>query len=116
MDQSKRSAGLIAEDIACNYLTQEGLLLRGRNFYSRFGEIDIIMQDIDTLVFVEVRQRKSGYADALESISYFKQKKLLKAANYYLSKYANDSTPCRFDAVILNGDNQPLWLKNIIMS
>ena len=116
MDQSKRFQGSKAEDIACSYLIDQGMRLCGRNFYSRFGEIDLIMQDIDTIVFIEVRHRSSGYADALESISYTKQQKLLKAANYYLSKYANYTTPCRFDAVILDNSNKPIWLKNIIMS
>lgn len=115
-DKSNNSnkKGMEAELIAVNYLINNGLKFIVKNFYSRFGEIDIIMQDKDALVFVEVKKRIKGFTDGIESITYSKQQKLVKTANYYLLKYANYNQPCRFDAVIFNADNQVMWLKNII--
>lgn len=112
-----QATGHNAETDALYYLEQQNLRLLQRNFHSRFGEIDLIMQDKcdDTVVFVEVRQRKTGIADALTSISMAKQKKLIKAAQYYLLKCGHDIA-CRFDAVAIGADNQQIeWLKNIII-
>ena len=112
----KRVDGVVAENLATSYLLANGLVLCGRNFHSRFGEIDIIMQDKDgTVVFIEVRQRNSGHSAALESINYAKQKKLVQTAKYYLSKYATGNQACRFDVVAINGMHEVLWFKNVIM-
>lgn len=102
------------EDFALAYLKNNGLTLIYRNFHSRFGEIDLIMQDHDTTVFIEVKKRYSGIDNAIESISYTKQKKLVKTAQFYLSKKGYDLN-CRFDAIVIDGNNHMEWLKNIIM-
>lgn len=102
-----------AEDIALNYLLNQGLKLIERNFYSRFGEIDLIMRDKESLVFVEVKFRKNGVDSALESITYAKQKKLVKAAQFYLAKLGHECV-CRFDAVVFSNLEDIMWLKNII--
>ena len=106
--------GQQAEKLALKYLLQQHVKLIQRNFYSRFGEIDLIMQDQDTLIFVEVKQRKSGINTALESITIHKQKKLIKTAQYYLLKCGRQIN-CRFDAVVLDYNNTIKWLKNIII-
>lgn len=110
---STKETGNNGEDLALSYLENNGLKLVVRNFHSRFGEIDLIMQDHDTTIFVEVKKRQKGIDNAIESISYSKQKKLIKAAQYYLSKIGCEGN-CRFDAIAIDGDNQILWLKNII--
>jgi putative endonuclease len=107
-------SGNTGEDLALNYLQNNGLRLICRNFYSRFGEIDLIMQDHDTTVFIEVKKRGAGVDKALESISYTKQHKLIRAARYYLTKIGYE-TNCRFDAIAIDRNDQILWLKNIIM-
>ncbi len=109
-----KSIGAIAEDIAYSYLLKEGLSLVVKNFYSRFGEIDLIMRDDTTTVFVEVKMRTKGFDCGVESITYKKQQKLVKTANYYLLRYAKIDIPCRFDAVIITDINHISWLKNII--
>ena len=104
--------GQIAEDSALNYLKQQGLTLVQKNFHSRFGEIDLIMMDGITTVFVEVRKRASGIDSAIESVTPAKQKKLIKAAQFYLVKKGFD-IPCRFDLVAMD-KTEIKWLKNII--
>ncbi|MEN9945898.1 MAG: hypothetical protein RLZZ293_284, partial [Pseudomonadota bacterium] len=89
-------------------------LLVETNFTSRFGEIDIIMQDGDSLVFVEVKYRQAGIEQAIESITWSKQRKLIKTAQYYLLKVGYELN-CRFDAVVLDDHQQIEWLKNIIL-
>jgi putative endonuclease len=105
--------GQIAENIALNYLQQQGLLLIQKNFHSRFGEIDLIMHDKFTTVFVEVRKRNTGIDNAIESITPTKQRKLVKAAEYYMLKNRIEIA-CRFDLIAMDSKHQILWLKNII--
>jgi putative endonuclease len=113
LSNNNRKIGKTAEIFACKFLKQQGLKLVIQNFYSRFGEIDLVMKDEDTLVFVEVKQRQSSLDNAIESITPSKQKKLVLTAQYYLSKTSNNSN-CRFDVIAINGDNQINWLKNVI--
>ena len=108
-----KEIGNFAEKLALEYLQSKGLELITQNFNSRFGEIDLIMSDFDsTLVFVEVRHRKN-IDDAIESITLNKQRKLIKAAEYYLIKLGFDKN-CRFDAVVIDNKNNIEWLKNVI--
>jgi putative endonuclease len=65
-----RAEGERAEDAALAYLQQRGLILRARNYRSRFGEIDLVLDDRGTLVFVEVRKRSNPrYGSAADSIT-----------------------------------------------
>ena len=108
-----KSVGNDAEGIALSYLLNKGLRLITKNFYSRFGEIDIIMRDAEYIVFVEVRKRSGGFDHALESITYTKQQKLIRTAKYYLSKIGYDVC-CRFDVIAIDHGNNCNWLKNVI--
>ncbi|MCC2625700.1 MAG: YraN family protein [Burkholderiales bacterium] len=111
--ESRRKAGNVAEMFACKYLEQQGLKLVLQNFYSRFGEIDLIMTDNNTCVFVEVKQRKLGFDSAIESITPAKQKKLILTAQYYLLKTSKNIN-CRFDVIAMDAANNVKWLKNVI--
>jgi putative endonuclease len=84
-----------------------------RNYRCRFGEIDLVMSDGPTVVFVEVRYRRNqSFGGALESITAAKREKLLRAARHYMSG-RKEFPACRFDAVLLNGDTQELkWIEN----
>ena len=77
----------------------------------RGGEIDLIVRDRDgTLVFVEVRQRRSaGFGGAAASVDGRKRHRLVFAAQHFLSRYAAPP-PCRFDVVAIDGDSL-LWLR-----
>ena len=101
-----------SEDLALKYLKRRGLKLLMRNYSSRYGEIDLIMQDNDTLVFVEVRYRKhDDYGGAVGSVDYYKQSRIANTAASYLQAYSWDG-PCRFDIVAIQGKAKPQWIIN----
>jgi putative endonuclease len=108
------SAGAQAEQWAAQYLQQHGLKLVAQNYRSRFGEIDLIMQDGTSLVFIEVRlRRNANFGGAAASIDAHKQQRIIRTAHQYLAGLSH-TPPCRFDAVLLDnvkGENAQ-WLKN----
>lgn len=110
------NAGLAAEAAAVLFLQKQGMTLLERNYSCRFGEIDLIMREGHTLVFVEVRLRSNArFASAALSIDRHKQQKLIRAAQYYLQ--SNHLNPqCRFDAILYADVNQsaPEWIRNAI--
>ena len=106
--------GSDAEKAAIAYLQQQHLVLLAQNYRCRFGEIDLIMRDHDTLVFIEVRMRSNdAFGGAAASITPIKQAKLLRTARHYLAEI-NSEPPCRFDALLLSGaDGKKIeWIKN----
>jgi putative endonuclease len=112
---NQRLTGKKAEDVACSFLQRNGLSLVQRNYHCRYGEIDIIMQDSNTLVFVEVRYRTSiKFGSAAESVDSNKQRKLVFTANHYLQKYPTN-LPTRFDVVALSPHQEPEWITNAFM-
>ena len=110
------ASGDLAENLALEYLEQKAFKLETRNFNCRYGEVDLIMWDEDYLVFVEVRYRSSNdFGGALESIDYFKQQKLRRAAEFYLVRTKRNDCACRFDILCVNGNiNNPdyEWIAN----
>lgn len=109
----RREAGAVAEERALLHLVQQGLSLVQRNYRYKGGELDLVMRDGDTLVFVEVRQRASmRFGGAVASVNHAKQVKLVKTAQHYLQKQPS-MPPCRFDVVAVDGE-QLSWLKNVI--
>jgi putative endonuclease len=104
--------GAEAESAASHFLQQQGLKLLLQNYRSRFGEIDLIMEDGETLVFIEVRMRsQSHFGGAAASIDQRKQSKLISTAHVYLASL-NRIPPCRFDALLLDGNANIEWVKN----
>lgn len=93
--------GAWGEQKAAEYLARKGFTLVTRNYHSRYGEIDLIMEDAQYLVFVEVKLRKSSrYGTPAESVTRSKQEKLRNTALMYLQSHATDKQP-RFDVVEL---------------
>jgi putative endonuclease len=108
----KTLLGQSAEVRAESFLAAHGLTPLARNWRCRFGEIDLIMQDGSTRVFVEVRLRsRNDFGGAAASVTAAKQKKLLAAARQYLTTLKT-LPPCRFDVVALTGNAPPDWIKN----
>ena len=113
-----KKVGDAGEDAALEYLQKQGLRLVLRNFATPGrggGEVDLIMRDADgTLVFVEVRKRKSAsHGGAAASISFTKQRRIVFAARHYISRLAR-LPPCRFDVIAIEGtgDEQRVeWLR-----
>ena len=111
----KGDHGRKAEQLALDLLTSSKLKLVCKNYQCRYGEIDLIMKDSNTLVFVEVRYRKSQqYGGAIESIDTKKQNKLRLTASHYLQKNKS-SLNARFDVVLLSSltsKNEINWIKS----
>ncbi len=98
------SAGGSAEASAERYLQARGLVTVCKNYRARTGEIDLIMRQGDTLVFIEVRLRSHrGFSSAAESVNLRKQQKLIRTAQIYLQEHRLlDSQACRFDVMAIN--------------
>jgi len=94
-----KAKGNLAEDKACKFLDEKGYMMVDRNFYSRFGEIDVIVTKDNVLHFVEV---KSGidYESAIQNITKSKLSKLIKTAHIYMKKNGLD-IDFVFDAIIV---------------
>lgn len=105
MNDSTLTRGAAAERAACRFLEQQGLRCVDRNVRCRFGEIDLVMQADQLLVFVEVRFRRNArQVSALESVDARKQKKLALAAAWYLSRTpAKQHCAVRFDVIAIDG-------------
>ena len=109
--------GRWAECLALQHLLEQGLTLRTQNYHAKCGEIDLIMQDGDTIVFFEVRYRAdNSYVDALETIDARKCIRIIKTSLHYLQRHSDASKKtCRFDVMIIYGpaDNPGIrWIKN----
>jgi len=111
--QASNTRGVQAEQQALVFLQKQGLLLICQNFYCRFGEIDLIMSDQGTLVFIEVRYRKNqDFGGATASITPQKQRKLIKTAKHYLSQL-DDEPYCRFDVIAISESAiEPQWIQD----
>jgi putative endonuclease len=101
---------------ALRHLQAAGLKLRAANVRYRFGELDLVMDEGETLVFVEVRYRRGGsHGGALESVGAAKRQRLWKAAQAFLAATpALARRPCRFDLVAIEGDSGLNWLRGVI--
>ena len=112
-----KQAGDVAEARALAHLMAQGLSLVERNYrvargpHARGGEIDLIMRERDgTLVFVEVRARRSSsFGGAAASVSAAKRRSLMLAAQYFLSTL-RASPPCRFDVIAIDAERIE-WLR-----
>ena len=105
---NNQKKGAFAEEAALDFLRSKGLVLVARNYRTRAGEIDLIMRELDTLVFIEVRLRlPSIYAAAAETIIHRKQARIIKASQHYLQHYVADRAAqvpnCRFDVMASDG-------------
>lgn len=115
-DANKKARGAQAELLAEAFLQRQGLTCIERNYRCAGGEIDLIMRDANTLVFVEVRLRSNRYfAQASETVDYRKQHKITRAAQHFLlTRRLVDKVPCRFDVVALTdmGSENIEWIKS----
>jgi len=104
---NKRKLGSAEESVAVSFLENAGYEIIERNFRCRQGEIDIIAADGDILCFVEVKFRSNDYAGSPgEAINLRKQQTIYRVAEYYLYKKGiSYDAPCRFDAVVIIGDD-----------
>lgn len=114
---SRLGIGRSGEQSAERYLRNRGLQLVTRNYRCAQGEIDLVMRDGETLVFVEVRLRKSTeYGSPLETVSAAKQRKVIAAAQHFvLSQKVSSRQALRFDVIgiVGNGTDETIeWIHN----
>ena len=104
-DNSRAKFGRMAEDLALRYLQKHGLTLLQRNYRSRFGEIDLIMQEKNTIIFIEVRSRKnSAFLHPAETVDRTKRNKIRKTSQVYMQQTsAGNRFNWRFDVITLIG-------------
>lgn len=104
-DVLKRLAGQRSERQAERWLQRQGLKTLTRNWSCRHGEIDLVMIDQDSLVFVEVRMRSPrGFGSGADSVHSGKQIKLIHAASMFLADHPEwQDRPCRFDVLSIEG-------------
>ena len=106
--------GAAAEDAALAFLQGQGCKLVARNWHCPFGEIDLIVKNGNTILFVEVKYRKSSrFGGAAGSITPAKLAKLQRNAEHYLQQHRLNHAPCRLDAVLIEGGHKPEWVQNI---
>lgn len=103
---NKRKVGFDKEEMAAQHLIENGYEIIERNFYTKFGEIDLIAKDQGCLVFLEVKYRSStkfGYPE--EAVDRNKMQKMIRCAGFYLLKNRiEEGVPSRFDVVAILGD------------
>jgi putative endonuclease len=105
MNDAHLSRGAAAEQLAARYLQVRGLKVLARNLRCKAGELDLVCLDGDVLAIVEVRQRGSAeYGGALSSVSWVKQRKILRTAQYFLRREKHwRNLALRFDVVAIEG-------------
>jgi putative endonuclease len=109
--------GQLYEQLATEYLQRQGLKLVQQNFLCKAGEIDLVMRDGASLVFVEVKYRASNaFGGAAAAVTVSKQQKLLRASRWYLQQHRLSDQACRLDVLAIEGQPpyQYQWIKNAI--
>ncbi|HEY2434268.1 MAG TPA: YraN family protein [Vicinamibacterales bacterium] len=103
MTLERQQLGIIGEELAARELIARGYVILERRYRTECGEIDIVAQDGDTLVFVEVRARATDeFGTAAESVTRAKQRRLARLAIDYLARRQVADRPCRFDVVAID--------------
>lgn len=117
----RRKAGAHWERSAETFLNSRGLNLLHRNFHCRFGEIDLVMEDGETVVFVEVKYRESSqHGSGADAVTTRKQDRISRTASWYLARHPHRAEQnCRFDVVSIDpgkGNRGIQWIRNAFYS
>jgi len=103
---TRNARGVEGERAAAEFLISRGYRIVARNYRTRLGEIDLIAEDGCTLVFVEVKARLSDrFGGPAAAITRAKQARIARLAQQYLAARRLDGRPCRFDVVLIQGDD-----------
>jgi putative endonuclease len=110
----RQDFGIEGEDATARLLESQGYVIRSRNFRCRYGELDLVAEKDGTLCFVEVRMRSSAvWGDPSNSISWSKQRRIVKAALHYLLAYGLRNRMIRFDVVSVVGRGRDAALEHL---
>jgi putative endonuclease len=97
------SLGKAGEDCACRELERRGYAILARRYRCRFGEIDIVAREGETVVFVEVKARTSSrFGEPAEAVTLHKQTRVVAIAEEYLARHRLRQARCRFDVVAIS--------------
>ncbi len=114
MPEHFHAVGKAGEEVAIQYLRQQGYQVLERNYRCRFGEIDLIARDGSTLAFIEVKTRRSQrFGPAAAAVTLEKQRHLVKASQVYLTRKRKAHELCRFDVVTIELDADRLHIELI---
>lgn len=103
------SVGKLGEDLAANFLEEKGFNIIERNYRFGHGEIDIIAEKAELLIFIEVKTKKFGdFGDPINWVSRSKQKQIGRIARGYLYEKNITDRDCRFDVVLVTWEDG-LW-------
>jgi len=111
MTLERQLLGVIGEEIAVRELIARGYAILERRYRSEYGEIDIVAEDDETIVFVEVRARATEeFGTAAESITDGKKRRVTRMAADYLTRRRIGGRACRFDVVAVDNalGNEPV--------
>jgi putative endonuclease len=110
----RRGYGNAAEESAARYLEERGYRIRARNFLCRYGELDVVAEHGDTVCFVEVRMRSTNlWGDPALTVSFAKQRRVVKAALHYLFAHDLRDKMIRFDVVSVVGQGERAVVEHI---
>ncbi len=110
----RRGYGNEAEEAVVRLLEARGYRIRARNFRCRYGELDIVAELADTVCFVEVRMRSTAvWGDPAHTVSFAKQRRVVKAALHYLFAYDLRDRMMRFDVVSVVGHGEKASVEHI---
>ena len=105
--KSTVATGQLGETLAVRYLLDQGYAVVERNYRKRFGEVDIIAREQQTLVFIEVKTRNSQqYGSPFDAVDGRKQRQLTRIARDYLQTHRHDEGEARFDVIAVILDKQ----------
>jgi putative endonuclease len=100
---ARQSLGILGEELACRELRRLGYAVLARRYRTRYGEIDIIAQDGDIVVFIEVKTRAGmEFGGAAAAVTPAKQRRVAQMAVDYLARHRLAERPCRFDVVAID--------------
>jgi putative endonuclease len=111
---SRQRQGKAGEDMAAKYLEHQGLAIRERNYRFEHGEIDLIAEEGEELVFVEVKARRSTtFGTPEDAVTEEKQERIRAVADGYLYEHDIDDRPCRFDVIAIEFKNNKADIRHI---
>lgn len=119
MTSYKQNIGKKGEQIAANYLNKNGLQVLESNYYTRYGEIDLIAKENAEIVFVEVKTRSSKkHGEPQEAVTKSKQRNLIRTAQAYLQKHKLENADWRIDVItvmlVAENDVKIDYIKNAV--
>lgn len=119
MSELQLRVGRRGEEMVVKHLKTKGMTILHQNYRCRFGEADVVARDGDTIVFIEVKTRRSKtFGEPEESVDIRKQKKLIRTAEHYLTHHNIVNTPYRIDTAFIvidpRGDTELEYTENAL--